>query len=85
MAHATGKRVNDWNRLNSTNLYIDALSESTGIPADQLLYSNESTGSNETRGTWAIKQVALKFAAWCDLGISTDRYSYVYRSCRTPF
>jgi hypothetical protein len=65
MAQACGKRYHDWARLSSTNEYLQAFEESTGIPADQLLEVNESNGTNESRGTWLHPKVALRFAQWC--------------------
>jgi hypothetical protein len=38
-----------------------------GIPIDQIIQSNESVGNNDQRGTWAIEEVAIKFAAWCSV------------------
>jgi hypothetical protein len=67
MAKASGKRIGDWNRLESTKQFLTGFSESMVIPIDQILVSNESQGTNEQRGTWAIEDVAIKFAAWCSI------------------
>ncbi len=67
MAQATGKRVNDYLRLGGTKAYVDALSESTGFTADNLIQVNESFGSNDERGTWGHPYVAVEFAQWCDV------------------
>lgn len=67
MAKASGKLVGHWNALKSTSEYLQALQESIVIPIDQIIYSNESEGSNETRGTWAIDEVAIEFAGWCSV------------------
>lgn len=65
MAQATGKQPSDWTRLKSTAEYLLALEGSTGIPRDQLIQVNESSGSNEERGTWAHRRVCIRFAQWC--------------------
>lgn len=65
MAQATGKRVNDWLRQNTTTQYLQAFEGSAGIPVEQLIQVNESQGSNEERGTWAHRRVCLRFAQWC--------------------
>ena len=67
MAKASGKLIGDWNRLKSTTEFLNAFTQSMGFSIDQVLDSNESTGSNLERGTWAIKQIAIKFAAWCSV------------------
>jgi len=67
MAQASGKLFADWNRLKTTTKFLTVFAESMGIPADHIIYSNESNGSNDQRGTWAIEEVAIKFAAWCSI------------------
>lgn len=66
MAQATGKRVNNWLRLDSTKSYLAALSRSTHLSADHLVRVNESTGRNEDRGTWGHPKVSIRFAQWCN-------------------
>lgn len=59
MARATGKKVNDFLRLDSTNDFIGELSFVAGIPVTNLLFvGDKSTGS------WAHPQLAIKFAGW---------------------
>jgi hypothetical protein len=74
MAQACGKRFPDWNRLVSTKSYLDVLSKSVQIPVDQLIDVNESTGTNEDRGTWGHPKVAIRFAQWCsdDFAVQVD-------------
>lgn len=67
MAKATGKRVNNYIRLATTIEFLTEFGESAGIPADQLIETNESKGTNEQRGTWAIEEIAIDFAAWCNV------------------
>lgn len=65
MAQACGKRYPDWSRLESTKSYLVTLSRSVQIPTDHLIEVNESSGSNESRGTWGHRRVAIRFAQWC--------------------
>jgi hypothetical protein len=67
MAKATGKRVNDYLRLATTIEFLTEFGKSAGIPVDQIIETNESKGTNEQRGTWAIEEVAIDFAAWCNV------------------
>jgi hypothetical protein len=57
MARNTGKKVNDFLRLENTREFIEALSFVTGIPVTNLLI----VGDKSTR-TWAHPHVAIKFA-----------------------
>jgi hypothetical protein len=66
MAAATGKLVADWNRLNGTIEYIAKLEVIIGIPIIDSKVGGQWIPENE-RGTWAIKQVAIKFACWCNV------------------
>lgn len=64
MAHATGKRVNDWLRLGGTEEYLEALSAATGIPATEAVQVIQG-GTPEIQGTWAHRRICLRFAQWC--------------------
>ncbi len=63
MCKAGGKLFNDFSRLRTTPLFLDALAGSTGIPVD-LLVVTVMTGANELRGTWVHPQVAIHLAQW---------------------
>lgn len=65
MAQAAGKLLADWNRAKTSKSYLETLSRSMGIPIDQLIQINESTGDNDSRGTWGHPKVAIRFAQWC--------------------
>jgi hypothetical protein len=65
MANATGKRVSHWLENKTTKEYLSVLSRSTGIPTHILLEVNDSTGTNEERGTWAHRRLCIRFAQWC--------------------
>lgn len=64
MCKANGKRWNDYKRLKSSVTYWKALSQSTGIPVDQLVIENESQGSNSERGTWVHPEIAIDMSQW---------------------
>lgn len=72
MAHATGKKVGHWLENKTSNNYLESLSKSIGIPIDRLVYVNESSGTNEERGTWAERKVCLRFAQWCDTDLAVQ-------------
>jgi hypothetical protein len=63
MAQATGKLVGNWNQLDGTTKYLSKLEAVIGIPITE---TNQG-GIPEKQGTWAIKQVAIKFACWCNV------------------
>ncbi len=63
MAKASGKLVADWNRLGGAIEYLTRLESVMGIPITD---SNQG-GIPEKQGTWAIEQVAIKFAMWCNV------------------
>ncbi len=60
MAKATGKKVNDFLRLDNTRDFLRELASITGIPAIELLI----TTSGNTGKTIAHPQIAIKFAGW---------------------
>jgi hypothetical protein len=61
MASANGKKFGHWIALKSTVGYLQELAGSI----DRLIEANESDGSNEERGTWGHRRVAIRFAQWC--------------------
>jgi hypothetical protein len=64
MCKAVGKQFNDYRRLKGTDDFLLELSRSTGIPVDQLIFTN-ITGRNEDRGTWVHPDVAINLGQWC--------------------
>lgn len=62
MAKATGKLVADYTRSKAATQF---LSEFEGIMEIPIMVSNVG-GTAETTGTWAIEEVAIDFAAWCN-------------------
>lgn len=64
MCNAVGKKFNDYSRLRITKEFLTELSGSTGIPVDQLIFT-EITGPNTARGTWVHPDVAINLGQWC--------------------
>lgn len=64
MCKGAGKRFNNYTRNERTKAYLKALAESTRISADLLIIENESSGTNEERGSWVHPEVAISLAAW---------------------
>ena len=46
----------------NTKAYLEALSSSAGIPADEIIKYN--LGSNDERATWVHRKVAIHLAQW---------------------
>jgi hypothetical protein len=65
MAQATGKRVNNWLRLDSTNSYLKALESVTHLSATGLVQVIQG-GDPQNQGTWGHPKVSLRFAQWCN-------------------
>ena len=66
MSKATGKRVSNWTQLASTKNLLSALESIAGIP---VITSNPGgIGISENdRGSWGNKLVAIEFAGWCSI------------------
>jgi KilA-N domain len=91
MAQATGKRINNWFQLKSTTEFLSAMSDDivnstiAGITAmtqpqgfEAVLIVNKG-GDTKQSGTWAIEEVALDFAAWCNV----DFRIWVWKQIKT--
>jgi len=63
MCQANGKRWHNYERLDTSTAYIQALAASLGIPADQLVITT-TTGPNHLRGTWVHPRLAVDLARW---------------------
>ncbi len=63
MCQANGKLYADYQRLDRTAAYLQALAASLGIPADQLVITT-TTGPNHLRGTWVHPRLAVDLARW---------------------
>ena len=67
MAKATEKLVNDYTRLNATTRFLTEFETITGFPVIESRVGGIGIPDNQ-RGTWAIEEVAIDFAAWCSVG-----------------
>ncbi len=63
MAKATGKQVGHWTRLDGTIEYLAKLESVLQIRITETVQG----GIPEAQGTWAIEEVAIKFAMWCNV------------------
>ncbi len=63
MAVASGKRMDNWKRLQATTEFLTELKHSL---TSELMVNNVG-GTPATTGTWAIEEVALEFAGWCSV------------------
>ena len=63
MCQANGRLYADYQRLDRTSAYLQALAASLGIPADQLVITT-TTGPNHLRGTWVHPRLAVDLARW---------------------
>lgn len=63
MCKATGKQINDYNRLSTTQAFLQELSSETGIPVSGLVQSIKG-GKPDLQGTWVHPQVAINLAQW---------------------
>jgi len=66
MAKATGRQVNDYTRLVATVEFLAEFESITGIPVIDSKVGGQGIPADE-RGTWAIEEVAIDFAAWCNV------------------
>lgn len=73
MAKASGKLIGNWNRLQETTAYIEALGRIMRISIIDLVVSQVGN-LGEDSGTWAHPKVALRFAQWCspDFAVQVD-------------
>lgn len=64
MCKATGKKWNDYWRLEQTQAFLSALSAETGIPVSRLVVVRKG-GRPEEQGTWVHRRVAYHLGQWC--------------------
>jgi hypothetical protein len=70
LCQATGKRVNDYLRLDSTQGFLEELARVEGVPvtgnpATGALVQVQQGGTPERQGTWVHPDVAIHLAQWC--------------------
>ncbi|NDE13727.1 KilA-N domain-containing protein [bacterium] len=75
LCKAGGKLFADWNRLENTKSYCEALSEHMGIPTSQLIDTNRG-GNNRPQGSWIHPDLAVNLAQWIShlFGIRVSRW-----------
>jgi hypothetical protein len=64
LCKASGKNIQDYTRLSSTNDYLERLSLETGIPVSKLVEVRKGKPAH-LQGTWVHPQVAIHLAMWC--------------------
>ena len=79
MCKATNKRWYDYNRLDSTQAFINALILKTGIPAFKII----QTESGRYGGTWIHPQVAINLAQWCSPKIAVMVTEWIFELMTT--
>ena len=62
LCKAGGKHFKNWNQNEKTKRFLEVLSSSAGIPANEII--KYESGSNNERSTWAHPQVAINIAQW---------------------
>ena len=63
MCQANGKRWHNYERLDTSTDYLQALSDSLGLPTTELVRTTTS-GPNHLRGTWVHPRLAVDLARW---------------------
>ena len=63
MCKATGKKINDYARLSTTQAFLTELSSVAGIPVTGLIQTIQG-GTPQLQGTWVHPQVAINLAQW---------------------
>jgi hypothetical protein len=81
LCKAVGKKFSEWKRLEKTQAFLQALSSSMGIPADELL--KYKTGSIHERATWVHPYVSINIAQWISPEFDVKVSSWVYEAMMT--
>jgi hypothetical protein len=75
MCQACGKLFGNWNRLDSTKKYLEALQlRHYGDSHNGNLIEIQQGGSPENQGTWVYRKVAIRLAQWLspDFAVQVD-------------
>jgi KilA-N domain len=75
MCQACGKRWNNWNQLDSTKVYLEALRLHRYCDSSNgNLVDTQQGGIPENQGTWVHRKVALRLAQWLspDFAVQVD-------------
>jgi hypothetical protein len=68
MAKASGKKLNDYLRLDTTKAFFNELSTVTGIPVtgkNGLIEIRQGGNDKTAQGTWGHPQIAIHCGQWC--------------------
>ena len=79
MCQATGKRWNNYHRLDSTQTFIDALSLKAHIPVLKLIMSE----SGRYGGTWIHPYVSINLAQWCSPEFAVQVSEWIFELVST--
>ena len=83
MCQANGKLWGHYRELDRTTAYIQALSDSLGVPADQLVITT-TTGPNHLRGTWIHPRLAVDLARWLSPQFAVWMDGWFLEAAATP-
>lgn len=76
LCHSGDRLYKNWKRLESTDEFLNALSESQKIPIDKLIY--QKGGNNQERATYGHPQVAIDIAYWISPEFRTKVTKWVF-------
>lgn len=79
MAKASGRRYNDWFRIDSTQAYLKALNLIVGLPVIEIIESEPGRYG----GSWGHPLVAINFAQWCSPDIAVQVSKWVWELSAT--
>jgi hypothetical protein len=76
LCKAGGKEFKEWNRLDRTHTFLQALKSTVGIPTVELI--QYITGGNGERHTWVHPQVAINIAQWISPEFDVKVSGWIY-------
>lgn len=77
ICQATGKRINNYLRSETTKEYLEALSRKTLISVSALIQSVKG-GLPELQGTWVHPKVAIHLSMWADAEVAVQVTEWVF-------
>lgn len=85
MCKAAGKAWADYNRLGSTEAFLQALSSDMGIPISEIVQSIRG-GQPSLQGTWVHPQVAINLAQWLspEFAVKVTQWIFDWMSGKVP-
>ncbi len=81
LCQAGGKRFKNWYQNKTTIEFLNELSSSAGIPADELI--TYESGANENRATWVHPEVAIDIAQWISSKFRVRVNKWIYELALT--